>query len=91
MLVGVEMLGLPFAEPALLGVAYDYERATHHRIAPETLPAPPTDAIADVDDDSADEGSTGVNRAVPVLIGFGALVLLGFIGLRLLARRRARR
>lgn len=88
----VELLGFPFVQQAvLLGMAYADEQATHHRIAPETLPALPPDAIAGVDDDSADEGSTGVDLAVPVLIGFGAVVLLGFIGWRLLALRRARR
>lgn len=32
--VGVELLGLPFSEPALLGMGYAYERATRHRTPP---------------------------------------------------------
>jgi Asp-tRNA(Asn)/Glu-tRNA(Gln) amidotransferase A subunit family amidase len=36
--VGVEMLGRPFAEPTLLGLAYAYERATSHRRSPGTTP-----------------------------------------------------
>lgn len=37
--VGVEMLGRPFAEPTLLGLAYAYERATRHRRPPSTTPS----------------------------------------------------
>jgi hypothetical protein len=36
--VGLEMLGRPFAEPTLLGLAYAYERATSHRRPPGTTP-----------------------------------------------------
>jgi Asp-tRNA(Asn)/Glu-tRNA(Gln) amidotransferase A subunit family amidase len=36
--VGVEMLGRPFGEPTLLGLAYAYERATNHRRPPGTTP-----------------------------------------------------
>ncbi|MQA98264.1 MAG: hypothetical protein GEV11_28045 [Streptosporangiales bacterium] len=36
--VGVELLGRPFSEPDLLGMAYAYERATHHRKVPESTP-----------------------------------------------------
>lgn len=36
--VGVELLGLPFSEPALLGLGYDYEQATHHRTPPVSTP-----------------------------------------------------
>lgn len=37
--VGVELLGLPFSEPALLAMGYDYEQATGHHVAPESTPA----------------------------------------------------
>jgi amidase len=37
--VGVEILGRPFAEPTLLGLAYAYEAATRHRRPPGTTPA----------------------------------------------------
>lgn len=36
--VGVELLGLPFSEPTLLGLGYDYEQATHHRTPPASTP-----------------------------------------------------
>ncbi|MEP7310685.1 MAG: amidase family protein [Acidobacteriota bacterium] len=36
--VGVEMLGRPFAEPTLLGLAFAYEQATHWRRPPSTTP-----------------------------------------------------
>lgn len=35
---GVELLGLPFSEPALLGLGYDYEQATRHRTPPASTP-----------------------------------------------------
>ncbi len=37
--VGVELIGRRFAEPTLLALAYDYERATHHRRPPAMTPA----------------------------------------------------
>ncbi|MFF0575511.1 amidase [Streptosporangium saharense] len=36
--VGVELLGRPFSEPALLGLGFDYEQATHHRRPPASTP-----------------------------------------------------
>lgn len=36
--VGVELLARPFAEPTLIGLAYSYEQATHHRRPPATAP-----------------------------------------------------
>ncbi|MBW4721367.1 amidase family protein [Saccharothrix obliqua] len=36
--VGVELLGAPFSEPTLLGLAFDYEQATHHRRPPASTP-----------------------------------------------------
>ncbi|MEU6148645.1 amidase family protein [Actinosynnema sp. NPDC047251] len=36
--VGVELLGAPFSEPTLLGLAFDYEQATHHRRPPAGTP-----------------------------------------------------
>ncbi len=32
--VGVELLGRPFSEGVLVGLAYSYEQATHHRRPP---------------------------------------------------------
>ncbi|MGW9478190.1 amidase [Saccharomonospora azurea] len=40
--VGVELLGAPFSEPALLGYAYDYEQATRHRTPPAGTPPLPS-------------------------------------------------
>ncbi len=36
--VGVELLGRPFAEPTLLGLAFSYEQATRHRRPPALTP-----------------------------------------------------
>ena len=36
--VGVEMLGRPFGEPMLLGLAFAYEQATHRRRPPASTP-----------------------------------------------------
>ena len=47
--VGVELLGRPFAEPTLLGLAFAYESATRHRRAPDSTPpltGVPRDAVA---------------------------------------------
>lgn len=35
---GLEILGRPFSEPRLLGLAYSYEQATKHRRPPRTTP-----------------------------------------------------
>jgi amidase len=35
---GLQMLGRPWAESELYGLAFGYERATHHRIAPSRYP-----------------------------------------------------
>ncbi|MEE6295153.1 amidase family protein [Georgenia wangjunii] len=37
--VGVELMGMPFSEPTLLAMSYDYEQATGHRTAPASTPA----------------------------------------------------
>ncbi|QDB78947.1 amidase [Georgenia wutianyii] len=36
--VGLELMGLPFSEPDLLAMGYDYEQATGHRTAPASTP-----------------------------------------------------
>jgi amidase len=38
---GLQLLGRPWAEPVLIGLAYSYEQATHHRHAPSSAPALP--------------------------------------------------
>lgn len=63
--VGVEMLGRPFSESTLLGLAYAYEQATHHRRAPATTPplsrAAGTQALEPA---GADTGSGSVTMTV---------------------------
>jgi Asp-tRNA(Asn)/Glu-tRNA(Gln) amidotransferase A subunit family amidase len=39
--VGITLFGPPYSEPTLLKLAYSYEQATHHRVAPKTTPALP--------------------------------------------------
>ncbi len=39
--VTISFFGPAFSEPKLLGYAYAYEQATHHRVAPSTTPALP--------------------------------------------------
>jgi amidase len=39
--VTISFFGPAFSEPKLIGYAYDYEQATHHRISPSTTPALP--------------------------------------------------
>lgn len=36
--IGAELLGLPFTEPTLLAMGYDYEQATRHRRPPTSTP-----------------------------------------------------
>jgi Asp-tRNA(Asn)/Glu-tRNA(Gln) amidotransferase A subunit family amidase len=36
---GLQLLGRPWAESTLIGLAYSYEQATHHRRAPASAPA----------------------------------------------------
>lgn len=36
---GLQLIGLPYSEAALLAMAYDYEQATRHRRAPASTPA----------------------------------------------------
>lgn len=37
--VGLQILGDAWSEPTLIGIAYGYEQATHHRRPPSTVPA----------------------------------------------------
>ena len=42
---GVTFSGPAFSEPKLIGFAYAFEQATHHRHPPESTPPLPTDAV----------------------------------------------
>ena len=44
--VGIELIGRRFAEATLLALAFDYERATHHRRPPAMTPVP-AEAVSD--------------------------------------------
>jgi len=35
--VGIELLALPWQDSALVGLAYSFEQATHHRRPPDLL------------------------------------------------------
>jgi amidase len=43
--VGLELMGLPYSEPDLLGMAFDYSEATNHRRAPASVPELPSRTI----------------------------------------------
>ena len=42
---GVTFSGRAFSEPRLIALAYAFEQATHHRVAPESAPPLPTDHV----------------------------------------------
>jgi amidase len=39
--VTISFFGPAYSEPKLIGYAYSYEQATHHRVSPSTTPALP--------------------------------------------------
>ena len=43
---GVTFSGPAFSEPKLIALAYAFEQATHHRVAPSSTPPLPTDAVS---------------------------------------------
>ncbi len=43
---GVTFSGRAFSEPRLVGLAYAFEQATHHRVAPSTAPPLPSDVVS---------------------------------------------
>jgi amidase len=42
---GVTFSGRAFSEPRLIGLAYAFEQATHHRVPPSSTPPLPTDSV----------------------------------------------
>jgi Asp-tRNA(Asn)/Glu-tRNA(Gln) amidotransferase A subunit family amidase len=42
---GIEFLGRPFSEPTLIKLAYSFEQATRHRVAPTSTPPLPGEVI----------------------------------------------
>ena len=43
---GVTFSGPAFSEPTLIGLAYAYEQATHHRVPPASTPPLPSDSVS---------------------------------------------
>ena len=43
---GVTFSGPAFSEPTLIGLAYAFEQATHHRVPPASTPPLPTDSVS---------------------------------------------
>jgi len=43
---GVTFTGRAFSEPMLIGFAYAFEQATHHRVPPASTPPLPTDSVS---------------------------------------------
>ena len=84
--VGMELLGRAFAEPTLLGIAYSFEQATHHRRPPQTTPAP-VPPSAPAPEPSADTGpasitgtatASGAKAIPPVEVPFAAQIAWSF-------------
>ncbi|PJJ55567.1 amidase family protein [Compostimonas suwonensis] len=101
--VGLELLGLPFTEPTLLAMGYDFEQATGHRSAPTSVPelaadpAPTPEPTTDPDtglvttpaDSSPRLPATGADPLPTVLTSGGILALgLGAVLAAGLIRRR---
>ncbi|HZJ67752.1 MAG TPA: amidase family protein [Kofleriaceae bacterium] len=42
---GIAFTGRAFSEPTLIGIAYAFEQATHHRVAPASAPPLPSDLV----------------------------------------------
>jgi amidase len=85
--VGIEMLGRPFAEATLIGLAYSYEQATHHRRPPSTTPRlrrPSTAPIAVGSSDTSAESqsievaATGAQAVPPTSVPFAVKARFSF-------------
>ena len=63
--VNLELLGRKFDEGPLLGLAYAYEQATHHRTTPASYGALAGDVVAGpgTDDDAAGDGSVALTTS----------------------------
>ena len=75
--VGVELLGRSFAEPTLLGLAFDYEQATHHR-RPPVLDAGSTLETAQPGSVRAEVTATGARSVPPSSVPFQATARFSF-------------
>ena len=80
--VGMELHARAFAESTLLGLAYSFEQATHHRRPPQTTPVslpppgPPPEPSAETGADSTagTTMATGANASPPVDVPFTARI-----------------
>jgi hypothetical protein len=74
--VGIELLGRAFAEPTLLGLAYSFEQATHHRrlpqLTPAATPAPVPSAETGPESVTGTVRATGANAVPAVDVPFAA-------------------
>jgi amidase len=73
--VGIEMIGRPFAEPALLALAFDYEQSTHHRRPPKldvTTPVTPSPQEGEPGVMRVEVTATGERSLPPSKVGFRA-------------------
>jgi amidase len=56
---GIAFTGRAFSEPTLIGIAFAFEQATHHRVAPASAPPLPSDSVdrgqGHGDDDGGDD------------------------------------
>jgi Asp-tRNA(Asn)/Glu-tRNA(Gln) amidotransferase A subunit family amidase len=84
--VGIELLGRAFAEPTLLGLAYSFEQASHHRRLPQTTPAA-LPSLGSAVEPSADTGpdsitgtltATGAQAIPPTDVPFQAQIAWSF-------------
>lgn len=85
--VGVEMLGRPFAEPTLLGLAFAYEQVTNRRRPPSTTPPLGETRTRSPVASSSDTGAgslrievtaTGAQSVPPSGVPFGVIVRFSF-------------
>src|SRR5439155_19638326 len=56
---GIAFTGRAFSEPTLNGIAFAFEQATHHRVAPASAPPLPSDTVVRGHDDGGDDGGGG--------------------------------
>ena len=59
---GIAFTGRAFSEPTLIGIAFAFEQATHHRVAPASVPPLPSDTVDrghGHDHDDGDDGDDG--------------------------------
>jgi amidase len=56
---GIAFTGRAFSEPTLIGIAFAFEQATHHRVAPASTPPLPSDTVDRGHGHGDDDGDDG--------------------------------